>query len=1185
MKTSTHYLRCGLLFLLIFSSFKWVMADAPPHAATTAPKALTSCRPTFSSCFTGGLNSFTVNGITLSNATGCSTGYASYTAVTTNVAPGQPYLFAGTFTNSGYSNRVTIWADLNRDGTFSTTEVVFLSPTTVTTSSFSGSLTIPPNTATGPVDVRVVVAYSDIPTSSSACGSYSYGEAEDYVLNVIAPIAYNPTTTNIANTSAVLAWNNLGTASSYEVQWRPQTTPASAYTTISGITSTTYALTGLEIGAYEWQMRPTSGIYVGPVSFTTTSCSTPDYFYVNGIGSVSVQYLYWSSVSESAYPNKTFEVQLQVTGAGSWSTVYTGTNNSTPKISGLTPQTPYTWRVRASCSLFSAPQTFTTTGCNTPSVSHNAAYNSVRIQWSDNENTAYNIQYRPLGSGSWTTITSLTGNQTYRVTGLTGNTVYEYGINKICTSSVSSTYSVPQTFTTACSVPSINSAYGIAHNSALLSWSDSDPEGLIYTIQHRPTGGTWTTVSSWGTTSYNLTGLTTNTTYQWAVSKVCTSTISSPYSAPQTFTTVCNPLLYPSTTQLLPTSAVLSWYNFTPGVPPADVQLQWRPTSQSVVSWTTIDNIPGFYAFNTATYTLIGLTNNTAYQWQARASCGTGVYSSFTSPSSFTTQSCQQPYNLNTSIGINRATLSWSTAGGDYPGLNFTVQYRPASLSATTSDWISVSGITSSDYSLTGLESNTAYQWQASKACTPTESSGFSNSATFTTRPCSNAVSNLRAGSITFGSAYIFWDDNSGNTYTVQWRPKTSPATAWNTIANAVSSRYTSASYWVTGLTGNTGYEFQVALACTPSQSTTYTAPYSFTTLNCTLPTSLNTYGIGINRATLYWSTAGGSYPGQNFTVQYRPASLSATTSGWTSVSGITSSTYSLTGLDVNTAYQWQVSQICSATESSGFAAPITFTTLPCSNQVYGLNVSNQTYASAQLNWSESATNTYNVQWRPQTLPAANWNTIANAVTSSGGSYTLTGLNTSTAYEYQVAVACTPSVSSTYVGPSSFTTTACSNLATGLAATGTTFSAANLTWTGPNFVSYTLRFRPTGTTAWTDVSGIMTKPYTLTGLTTSTVYEAQIASVCSGATTVYGLIYSFTTTGTNTCPVMYTVKNGSWNDPTVWICNRVPLATDAVQVRHNVTIPGSYLAYSLRVSFWAGGKVSYGLGARLVLGQ
>ena len=1177
-------LRVVLLLLLIAGSFGWAMADAP--TAITAPKALTSCRPTFSYGCYNGVNSFTLNSVALSTSstnTGCPTSgnYTAFTAITTNVTPGQPYSLTGTFQNNNNSY-ATIWGDLNRNGVFESTELLFQSSQSA--SNFRGILTVPPGTATGSLDIRLMMTYYDRPNATAACSSINdYGETEDYVLNVITPTAYNPTTTGVGSTSAVLLWNNLGTASTYDLQWRQM---GGTYTTISGITSTSYALTGLTLGtAYDWQMQPTGGSYVGPVSFTTAACATPTSLNAYNIGSASVQYLSWSSSNEVAYPNKTYEVQLQVTGAGSWSTVYTGTGTQTPKLTGLALQTPYTWRVRATCSVSSVPQTFTTTACNAPVPStNNTSYNSAVVSWNDNENTAYNLQYRPVGSTTWTTVSSLTGNQTYSLTGLTGNTTYEYAINKVCTSSISSTYATPQTFTTT-----------------------------------------------------------------------------------------CNALLYPSTNPSL-LSAQLTWYTPALGNPPATiVQLQWRPTSQSVVSWTTVDNLAAGSYSNS--YSLTGLTSNTGYQWQARLSCGTGVYSGFTSPLSFTTASCQPPYSLfASSISVNRTTLQWY-ASASYAGQQYTLQYRPASSSTITTGWVSVTGLSSAIYLLTGLNPLTAYECRVNSSCTPTEVSGFSSPVSFTTLPCTNTTYNLGVNNLAFSSAQLVWNDNAPtNIYALQWRPKTVPVSAWNTTTDGISNFY-SGFYSLTGLSGNTVYEYQVAIACTPTQSSTYAGPYSFTTVGCLVPTSLYTYGIGLNQATLTWN-GGNAYPGQSFTVQYRPASLSATSTGWTSVSGLTTNTFSLTGLDINTAYQCQVSQLCSATDASGFTTPLTFSTLPCTNAVYGLNVSNQTFMSAQLNWYDNTTNTYTVQWRPKTTPAANWNTIASAVTSYGGSYTLTSLNTTTAYEFQVAIVCTPSLSSTYAGPSSFTTTACSNLATGLTATGTTFSAANLTWTGPSFGNYALQYRVAGTTPWTTVSGIMSKPYTLTGLTASTVYEAQLASVCSGSATVYGLTASFTTAtctnaassltaltigsttatlgwnsppgvgsslqyrvgssgswqtvagvvtapyvltnltfGTayqfqvasvcgagqlsaystvpgsfttvdpNACTTMQTVKDGSWNDPTVWSCNRVPLVTDAIQLKHQVTVPNGYLAYSLSVSFDVGSKLIYGAASRLQLSQ
>lgn len=61
------------------------------------------------------------------------------------------------------------------------------------------------------------------------------------------------------------------------------------------------------------------------------------------------------------------------------------------------------------------------------------------------------------------------------------------------------------------------------------------------------------------------------------------------------------------------------------------------------------------------------------------------------------------------------------------------------------------------------------------------------------------------------------------------------------------------------------------------------------------------------------------------------------------------------------------------------------------------------------------------------------------------------------------------------------------------------------------------------------------------------------------------------------------LKNGNWNDPTIWSCGCIPTASDAVQVRHIVTVPSAYQANALRVYVNGAAKLSYGLGGKLVL--
>lgn len=91
--------------------------------------------------------------------------------------------------NEPYPEYWKIYADMNRDGTFSEdTELLFDSggafETTVT-----GTITIPATAYLGPTRLRVVKKYTDAGAGDGeipvACGEYAYGETEDYTLVVL----------------------------------------------------------------------------------------------------------------------------------------------------------------------------------------------------------------------------------------------------------------------------------------------------------------------------------------------------------------------------------------------------------------------------------------------------------------------------------------------------------------------------------------------------------------------------------------------------------------------------------------------------------------------------------------------------------------------------------------------------------------------------------------------------------------------------------------------------------------------------------------------------------------------------------------------------------------------------------------------------------------------------------------
>lgn len=155
---------------------------SPAISLTTGP-----CHPFYENgCGSGdGLTSFVINDTPLSINSGCSAnGYTSYTATSTTLTAGKTYPFSGTLISSISQQGVTVWADLNRNGLYETSEneLIYQTPTPQAVP-FSGTLTLPATLTSGTLSLRVMVRYDAVPFDP--CGSYAYGETEDYVLSVV----------------------------------------------------------------------------------------------------------------------------------------------------------------------------------------------------------------------------------------------------------------------------------------------------------------------------------------------------------------------------------------------------------------------------------------------------------------------------------------------------------------------------------------------------------------------------------------------------------------------------------------------------------------------------------------------------------------------------------------------------------------------------------------------------------------------------------------------------------------------------------------------------------------------------------------------------------------------------------------------------------------------------------------
>ena len=152
-----------------------------------------------------------------------------------------------------------------------------------------------------------------------------------------------------------------------------------------------------------------------------------------------------------------------------------------------------------------------------------------------------------------------------------------------------------------------------------------------------------------------------------------------------------------------------------------------------------------------------------------------------------------------------------------------------------------------------------------------------------------------------------------------------------------------------------------------------------------------------------------------------------------------------------------------------------------------------------RLEWEEpgndggESVTSYDLRYRQTS--ATNW-TYVYDVTST--SYTLTGLTSGVEYEAQVRA-------TNSVGDSPYSTSLTFSMSgvPAIPATPTLTQEGNtsivVTWVTPSGTpdSYDLRYRESGTSAWTDIADRTTTTYTITGLTNGNTYEVQVRATNS----------------------------------------------------------------------------------------
>ena len=267
---------------------------------------------------------------------------------------------------------------------------------------------------------------------------------------------------------------------------------------------------------------------------------------------------------------------------------------------------------------------------------------------------------------------------------------------------------------------------------------------------------------------------------------------------------------------------------------------------------------------------------------------------------------CMPPPGMNTSsITSTSAIFNWTAAAS---ASSYVVRYRVVG----TSTWTTATA-SASPYTATGLTPGSNYEWQVQTVCSG-GTSIYTISTTFVTPPTTcNVPSGTVTTNINATSATYTWTAVGGAvSYNVRYRLV--GASTWTT-ANTTAN-----SYSVYSLTASSNYEWQVETVCAGGTTSGFSAstPFSTTAQPCNTPQNNYTTSISSTSAVLYSSGSAGSA----LNLQYKKASNST----WTILNNV-STPYTLTGLQPNTNYQWQVQLVCGLAVSP-WSSTVPFTTL-----------------------------------------------------------------------------------------------------------------------------------------------------------------------------------------------------------------------------------------------------------------
>jgi bacillolysin len=135
----------------------------------------------------------------ISRTSGADAGYYNGTALNTNATAGtsQTISYSAGFASTAYTEYWKIYIDYNQDGDLTDSGELVASRSSSSSATLSSTFTVPTTAKNGKTLLRIVMSDN---SGTTSCGTYSYGETEDYSITIAGGAAFAGTEPGSTNT-------------------------------------------------------------------------------------------------------------------------------------------------------------------------------------------------------------------------------------------------------------------------------------------------------------------------------------------------------------------------------------------------------------------------------------------------------------------------------------------------------------------------------------------------------------------------------------------------------------------------------------------------------------------------------------------------------------------------------------------------------------------------------------------------------------------------------------------------------------------------------------------------------------------------------------------------------------------------------------------------------------------------